>query len=496
MPTRSVTRSIARPSIRAITTPFYTTGSLAALLAAGEAQALAIVFTDNFFLGASGAYGSAYVKDTGTPANNYNSHPYGLLTYTSPSAKMTMGPTGTLRFGAHNLYLNSASPANQSITVTSGATYAIDITGSVSVTASGAATGTWTVGTTTFTAATGTLTLGSTSGSGTVCVRRTPSDSTYLATTASARYALPYEWDTSGVLQGILVEEARTNLALQASDLTNASWTKTTMTTALTATGPDGVANSATTCTASAGNATALQAITSGSAARITSVWLKRRTGTGNVDLTQDNGTTWTTQTITSSWARYSLTSVTSANPTIGIRLVTNGDAVDVAIFQHELGAFITSSIPTTSATVTRAADNISVDTTKFPTSTSQTFFAELYPLGIVGSSRIIGVQTSNTPIYIQSSTAISAFINPNALSATVTALANRTAKAAFANDGSAAALCADAGTVQTGAFTVAAPTSFYLGANAGGNCMTGYLRKILYVPRKMTNGELQTRTT
>jgi hypothetical protein len=93
-------------------------------------------------------------------------------------------------------------------------------------------------------------------------LRRTPSDSTYLATTTAARYGLPFEWDASGNLQGILVEEARTELCLHNSDLTNAAWTKSNLTTAKTATGPDGVANSATTCTATAANATALQAIT------------------------------------------------------------------------------------------------------------------------------------------------------------------------------------------------------------------------------------------
>jgi hypothetical protein len=133
------------------------------------------------------------------------------------------------------------------------------------------------------------------------------------------------------------------------------------MTTALTATGPMGNANTATTITASAGNATALQAITSGSSQRITSVFLKRRTGSGNVDLTQDNGTTWATQAITASWARYSIAEVVSTNPTVGIRLVTSGDAVDVALFQHETSALtrvLTSPIPTFSLATTRAADN------------------------------------------------------------------------------------------------------------------------------------------
>jgi len=187
-------------------------------------------------------------------------------------------------------------------------------------------------------------------------LRRTPSVSTYVATTSAAVYDLPYVY-SSGVKTGIMVEPAATNLCLRSNDFTNASWTKSNMTTALTATGPDNVANSASTLTATAGNATALQAITSGSSSRVTSTYIKRRTGSGNIDLTQDNGSTWTTQTVTSSWTRVSLAAVTSTNPTVGIRIVTSGDEVDVYCFDHETGTVVTSGIITYGAAVTRAVD-------------------------------------------------------------------------------------------------------------------------------------------
>lgn len=147
--------------------------------------------------------------------------PGAKLTYTAPSLKLTEQADGNLGFQAHNLYLNSAAPANQSITVLSGASYAITITGSVSMVASGAAAGTWTAGTTTFTAATGTLTLGSTSGTGTVHLRRTPSVDTYIATTSAAAYDLPYVY-SGGVLQSILPEPAATNLVLRSEMRTGA----------------------------------------------------------------------------------------------------------------------------------------------------------------------------------------------------------------------------------------------------------------------------------
>lgn len=248
----------------------------------GEPQGLAIDFTDDHWAADTGHYGSAYIADATGAVSEYDGHPYGLLTYSSPSAKFLRGPSGTYRFGAHNLYLNSASPANQSITVVSGATYAVTITGSVSVTASGAATGTWTAGTTEFTAASTTLTLGSTSGSGTVHVRRTPSDSTYLETAGAARYALPYEWDASGNLLGIAVEPERTNVFPNSRDLT-ASLYSSGMTRTKTATGIDGVANSASRITATANNAYVGNYFTPSNGVNTISCFARRVTGSGNV---------------------------------------------------------------------------------------------------------------------------------------------------------------------------------------------------------------------
>lgn len=164
--------------------------------------------------------------------------------------------------------------------------------------------------------------------------------------------------DTSkGEYWGLLAESPATNLALWARDQTNAVWTKTTMTTAQTSTGLDGVTSSCTRLTASAGNATSLQSITSVSAARVLSFYIKRITGSGSVQVTLDNGTGWTTVTLGTGWTRVQKTQ-TLANPTIGIRLVTNGDAIDVDCCQLENNSGQrTSPIITTTASVTRTVD-------------------------------------------------------------------------------------------------------------------------------------------
>lgn len=276
--------------------------------------------------------------------------------------KLVLDATGTLVWSPHNLFLNSAVPATQSVTTVVGQSYTVTVTGSGSLTGSAGAAGAATDGAPlTFTATTTTSTF-TLSGSLTqIQMNNGRVGTAYLATTGSRRYGLAVDNDPT-LGRTLLMEAGVTNLCVWASDLTQTAWTKSAnMAAAFTATGPGGFANTASTLTASAANQTALQAITSGSALRITSVLLKRRTGTGNVDITQDNGTTWATVAVTSSWARYSIAEVTSANPTVGIRLATSGDAVDVALFQNEVSAVArspTSPIPTYSATATRAADN------------------------------------------------------------------------------------------------------------------------------------------
>lgn len=165
------------------------------------------------------------------------------------------------------------------------------------------------------------------------------------------------EYDAAGNALGLLIEATRTNLGLHSNDLTNAAWTKSNASAAKTSTGPDGVANSASRLTASAGNGTCLQSVTSGSATRAYSVWMKRITGTGNIQLTVDNGGTWTTKTITSDWTRVDISQAAVTNPIFGIRIVTNADAIDVWCNQLESAAFPSSSIPTTTGSVARAAE-------------------------------------------------------------------------------------------------------------------------------------------
>jgi hypothetical protein len=148
--------------------------------------------------------------------------------------------------------------------------------------------------------------------------------------------------------RGTLRETAATNLILHNRDLTQTAWIKS---------------NTASTCTASAANGTVLQGVTA-SGSRNASLYLRRRTGTGTVEVTRDAGTTWVnvTASVGASWTRISANTHSNlagsvTNPVIGIRLGSSGDAVDIDRAQSETGAVPTSPIDTGGTSATRNLD-------------------------------------------------------------------------------------------------------------------------------------------
>ena len=68
---------------------------------------------------------------------------------------------------------------------------------------------------------------------------------------------------------------------------------------------------------------------------RTFSIYLKRKTGTGNISLTVD-GSTYVVTAITGSWVRYSTTLTASGTITCGIKISTSGDEVYAAWAQLE----------------------------------------------------------------------------------------------------------------------------------------------------------------
>ena len=178
--------------------------------------------------------------------------------------------------------------------------------------------------------------------------------------------------------RGIIIELPRTIRITKNRDMTDAAWTATDMAVAKNAVGLDGIVNSASTLTASAANGTVTQSPTLGSLERTYSVWVKRKTGSGTIEITDNNFTNATD--ITSSINSSTFTKFeifrTQSNPVVGIRIVTDTDAVEVDFNQVEDGDFATSPIDTDIFTV-RQGDDLFFNDTSFINNAQGTVWVE-----------------------------------------------------------------------------------------------------------------------
>jgi hypothetical protein len=419
-----------------------------------DTQGMALMF--------SGAMPSMYIKDTTTPANDndtlftdfdaFNS----LLTFTSPSPKIVRQADGDWKYSAHNLYLNSASPANQAVTVVSGLSYRLAVTGTVSVTLSGASTGTITAAADhEFTAASGTLTFGSTSGSGTVHLHLAPAVETYLETGGSARYALPISYDASGVAEGLLVEPAATNLFLNS-------------------------------------RSAATQDITVSATAYTLSFF-----GTGSITL---SGTHSETLNGTGANDRVS----TTFTPSAGTLTCTASGTIDFV--QVETGSVATSPIVTAGSTVTRQADQISLSDSAFPSSTTaHAIYGKMEINGHVaghllsltgGTNRVLELYDSsgdgNLDIYGCNGT----FIRINFPAIAVPENTEFSwASACAANDANQALNGTD-GAQDTSVTVPAGAPDLHIGKYSSGQNSNLLIKEIAYWPERISNADLQAMTS
>jgi len=214
-----------------------------------------------------------------------------------------------------------------------------------------------------------------------------PCNNHYSTTRASTKYVSASDGLFTSVLSNVLAmgsntgalpEESRTNLALWARDLTQSgTWVAVTMTAAKNAVGIDGVATSATTLTSTSPAGTILQSLTQASAAYTYTVYVKGVTVTGAIQVADYPVLTPAFTTLSSAncfnpagtgvaptsgqagFLRCTVTA-TSLNPVIGFKFANSGDSIVVDFNQLEAASFGTSPILTTSATATRASDNIS----------------------------------------------------------------------------------------------------------------------------------------
>lgn len=315
---------------------------------------------------------------------------------------------------------------------------------------------------------------------------------------------------------GALIEEARTNIALWSRDYTNAVWVKVNVTAALTATGTDNVANSASLLTATAANGTILQTITIASAQRALSVYVQRVTGSGTINISQD-GVTWTALTsancvlpgsgaasalVTTGYVKCTLVA-TQLNPVIGFQIAVNGDAVNADFTGLEAGAFATSTIPTTTVSVTRATDNVaaagSLLSTLGTSSYSIMTTVSSVPNAATGTNRVIGSNgaSAQTPISFQNNTSVVAYNGSVSLIATLgSGSGSGLVKIGSAQSASGRSIVANNGTLATDSNLNTTITAANVGSfNAASNFLNGYLQRSSVFNSRLPDATLKAMT-
>lgn len=155
------------------------------------------------------------------------------------------------------------------------------------------------------------------------------------------------------------VEGSFQNAVLQDRDLTNVAWVASSITAAKDQTGIDGAANSASSITATGANGTILQSITAGVATRIQSAFVKRITGAGTLEMTQNGGTTWAVVTVTGAWTRVKLVAASVTNPQVGFRVATSADAFAIDLVQNEINSAPSMPIASAGSAPTRGAETL-----------------------------------------------------------------------------------------------------------------------------------------
>jgi hypothetical protein len=349
----------------------------------------------------------------------------------------------------------------------------------------------------------------------------------YVTTMAAAPTNDPtkarFDYDpTTLAPRGLLVEGTATNLlnwseSFATSGGTNNNWADTSIT---RTTGQADPANGTTAIrfTASAGNATVISSAAIGtSAARTFSVWLRRVTGTGDIQYTQNNGSNWTTQAITSTWTRYSFTH--TANHQVGIRIVTSGDAIEMWGAQLETGSGASSYIPTGASQATRNPDYCVLPTSSFITGNPypSTLFVDCIPAtantGFPNLARLFDRTAGGTFAYgseIYYYTAATMSVNRKVSASTnsdrtlATGLAYNTRhKFATAIDSTSFIGSRD-GVTDSGATTAPAALASvvtHLGIGCNGdsspaNVMNGWMRQIKFWPTAFPQATLNALTT
>lgn len=363
-------------------------------------------------------------------------------------------------------------------------------------------------------------------------------DSSGLVKTAAVNEARFSTNPITGESLGLLVEEAKTNLLIRSEEFNNPTWGKTVVSvTADTSTAPDGNTTSddvtVTTNTTVQGITTAV--FTADGTSNYTfSIFVKKTSSSGvNLALyfrsaigsgnsystlnfnTQTGFVSFALGSSTSgtyliqdlgSWWRISTTAggIPAGNMRAHVRLNSQAVGTTITLWgaQLETGAFVTSYIPTTSSTVTRAADVVQITGANFSNFYNQsqgTVFAE-YQTPASGIRSIVGFNDSTTNerlvLYTDGTDPKMLVIDAGVTQANLdggTIIANTVTKTAMAyslNDFSIVHATGAAVTDTSGTLPVV--NRLLIGSDQAGNYQNSSIKRLTYWSSRLSDTTLQ----
>jgi hypothetical protein len=362
------------------------------------------------------------------------------------------------------------------------------------------------------------------------------STATYTDSTGTIQTAATNapRWDYDPVthqLRGVLIEEARTNSTLDSGNAATSNWSKTQIgnvapaVTGNQVTAPDG--------TLSGAARVVYPAVTAGTSSYIApigplsttvsftfSIWLRGNAGGENLYImTTSDGVNYarTLCVLTTQWQRFSVTSPNTPQPVIycqiGVDLRDGGQSAKPAQTlyvwgaQVEQGAFATSYIPTTAASVTRAQDNCVIPAANMApwfASPGGSWFVEfMSSLTFGANNRIIGVgggAGGQTPLFISNgSPTLDQYDGVGVLATANSSSFGSVMKGASGYSPSTGKICLNGGAVASGAMTGGYASLGGFGFNilsSQDGFTTGYIRRVSYWPRVLSDAEMQQVTT
>lgn len=318
----------------------------------------------------------------------------------------------------------------------------------------------------------------------------------------SPRYCYTGMDTTVKTTGGYLSEVAATQLVTPTAairDMSDASWVKVTATAVKNATGIDGVANSASTLTATGVTSTILQTLVAAATSRTYSCWIRRKTGTGTIILKHGTATLDVTALINASTYTLVQLNDNELNVAYGIQITTSGDAIEVDFNQFEAGADATSPIDTAAAT--RVKDTLSYSTVGNIDFTQGAAYGE-YTMNGTSGGTFIGVTSGGSGVHYVPSGMANTVIrqNDSTTSCTksgLTSLATGIRKRASSWGATGQSITGDGAVVAAAVFdgTIGAAGIISIGNVNGSSQCNGIIKSIRIYGTQLPNSTLQALT-